>query len=133
MKRIVRSACIFLLPLLFQFGCDRNCIINSTLAEKDGIEYYLRTDKFAYAVGSTVKILYRVTNRSDTVRLIGDWPNLGAVNPVYIMQADTDIWKVPPTPYAITEYYLDPNESCECTMEWEMKTWPERKLVEAGT
>ena len=110
------------------------CIaINSAIVEEDGIEYYLGTDKHTYALGSTVKITYRLTNKSNFVRLMGDWPNLGALQPVDIVQGDKDIWCVPMIPYAITEFYLDPNESCEYTMEWEMETWPERELVEPGT
>jgi len=61
---------------------------------------------------------------------MGDWPNLGALQPVDIIQGDKDIWRVPPTPYALTEFYLDPNESCEYTMDWEMETWPEFEPVE---
>ena len=106
--------------------------INSVVVEIDGIAYYLQTDKHTYVLGSTVKILYRVTNKSDSVRLIGNWPNLGALQPIDIVQGDKDIWCVPMTPYAITEFYLDPNESCEYTMEWEMETWPEFDPVEPG-
>jgi len=106
--------------------------INSAVIEADGIEYYLQTDNHTYALGSTVKILYRVTNKSGTVRLMGDWPNLGALQPVDIIQGDKDIWRVPVMPYALTEFYLDPNESCEYTMEWEMETWPEFEPVEPG-
>jgi len=111
------------------FGMDK---INSAVVVEDGIEYYLQTDNHTYVLGSSVKILYRVTNKSDTVRLMGDWPNLGALQPVDIIQGDKDIWIVPPTPYALTAFYLDPNESCEYTMDWEMETWPEFEPVEPG-
>jgi hypothetical protein len=107
--------------------------VNSSLVEADGIEYYLQADRHTYALGSTVTILYRLTNKSDSVRLTGNWPNLGALQPVDIMQGDKEIWAVPATPYAATEFYLDPGESCEYTMEWEMQTWPEFELVEPGT
>jgi len=114
-------------------GLDTGCVgINSAVIEADGIEYYLQTDNHTYALGSTVKILYRVTNKSGTVRLMGDWPSLAALTPVDIIQGDKDIWRVPMTPYALTEFYLDPNESCEYTMDWEMETWPEFEPVEPG-
>lgn len=106
--------------------------INNAMIEADGIEYYLQTDRHTYAVGSTVTILYRLTNKSDSVRLMGDWPNLGALQPVDVMQSDKAIWAVPATPYAATEFYLDPGESCEYTMEWEMETWPQFEPVEPG-
>ena len=109
------------------------CIaINSTIVEEDAVKYYLGTDKYTYELGSTVKATYRLTNKSDSVRLMGDWPNLGALQPIDIIQGDKDIWDVPMTPYEITEYYLAPNESCEYTMEWEMETWPEFEPVEPG-
>ena len=109
------------------------CIaINSAIVEKDGIEYYLGTDKHTYELGSTVKATYRLTNKSNLVRLMGDWPNLGALQPIDVIQDESVIWDVPMTPYEFTEFYLAPNESCECTIEWEMETWPEREPVEPG-
>jgi hypothetical protein len=115
-------------------GTDEGgCIaINSGIVEEDGIEYCLGTNKYTYELGSTVKATYRLTNKSDFVRLMGDWPNLGALQPIDIIKGDKDIWDVPMIPYEITEYYLAPNESCEYTMEWEMETWPEFKPVEPG-
>lgn len=132
MKRVLRN--IFILSMSFPLfvACDQGCIINSDLILEDGIEYYLKTDNYVYTTGSTVIILYRITNKSDTVRLIGDWPTLEALQPVDIMQGDKDIWRVPPTPYALAEFYLDPNELCEYTMEWETETWPEFEPVEPG-
>lgn len=106
--------------------------INSAIVEEDGIEYYLGTDSNTYALGSIVTITYRLTNKSNFVRLMGDWPNLGALHPIDIIQGDQDIWRVPMTPYAVTEFSLDPHESCECTMDWEMETWPKREPVEPG-
>ena len=115
-------------------GADRGgCLaINSTIVEEDGIEYYLGTDRHTYALGSTVNITYSLTNKSNIVKLVGDWPSLAALMPVDIVQGDKDIWSVPATPYEATEYYLAPNESCEYIMEWKMDAWPERELVEPG-
>ena len=132
MKRIFIITFISLMSLFLFTGCDQSCKINSAVVVEDGIEYYLETDRCLYALGSSVEILYRLTNKSNMVRLVGDWPNLGARQPVDIIQGAKDIWRVPATPYAETEFYLDPNESCEYTMDWEMETWPEFEPVEPG-
>ena len=131
MKRILLCSFILSMSLSLFVGCDQSCIINSDVVVEDGIKYYLRTDKYVYKIGSKVKILFRITNKSDTARLIGDWPNLGSLQPVDIVQGDKDIWR-PAIPYAETEFYLDPNESCEYTMDWEMETWPEIEPVDPG-
>ena len=67
MKRILLITFILSMFLLLFMGCDQSCIINSDVVLEDGIEYYLQTD--AYTLGSSVKILYRLNNKSDTVRL----------------------------------------------------------------
>ncbi len=132
MKRILLSTFVLSMSLFFLVSCNQSGAKNSAVVEKDEIEYYLQTDNYTYTLGSIVKILYRLTNKSNTVRLVGDWPNLGARQPVDIIQGEKDIWRVPAMPYAETEFYLDPNESCEYTMDWEMETWPEFEPVESG-
>jgi hypothetical protein len=109
------------------------CIaINSATVEEDEIEYYLGTNKHTYELGSTVKATYRLTNKSNFVKLMGDWPNLGALQPIDIIQGAKVIWDVPMLPYEGTRFFLGPNKSCECTVEWAMETWPEREPVEPG-
>jgi hypothetical protein len=109
------------------------CIaINSAIVEEDGIEYYLGTDKHTYELGSTVKATYRLTNKSNFVKLMGNWPNLGALQPIDIIQGEKVIWDVPVVPYELTKFFLGPNKSCEYTMGWEMETWPEHEPVEPG-
>ena len=93
---------------------------NNALLEQGGLAYYLETDKSRYSLGEIVTILYRIANVSDTAIAVGDWPNLGAACPIFIEQNGTDIWNMPPTPYAITNYYLAPGEHCQQTMEWNM-------------
>ncbi|GAF78502.1 unnamed protein product, partial [marine sediment metagenome] len=45
--------------------------VNSNSIVKDGIEYYMQTDKFIYNLGEEVEMLYRVTNLRDEEVLIG--------------------------------------------------------------
>ena len=40
-------------------------LIDSNSIVQDGIEYYIRTDKFVYGLGQDVEMLYRVTNLGD--------------------------------------------------------------------
>jgi len=44
---------------------EDNTPVNSNSVLKDGIEYYIQTDKFVYQLGENVEILYRVTNASE--------------------------------------------------------------------
>jgi hypothetical protein len=132
-KRVLLPCLLF---CVFLYGCVQECEEqerqNCAFVLKDGIEYYLQTDKYTYDTGESVEILFRLTNKTMLEKLVGDWPNLGAQMPVYVVQDCTDIYRLPPTPYEITNYYLGPGESCEYTMKWDMQTWPEHQPVEPG-
>ncbi len=132
-KNIILILSIF----LFFTGCEPRCeplqeALNHAFAEKDGLEYYIQTDNDTYGFGGTVNITYRITNKSSSFKLVGDWPNLGAACPIFIRQSDKDIFRLPPTPYEITKYYLAPQACCDAMMQWEMNTWPDFKPVEPG-
>ena len=93
----------------------------------------MQVDKYSYKPGDKVEILFRITNTTNEKILVGNWPNLGAVRPVYIKKGGTDIYRVPSTPYEITEYCLKTHESCEYEMVWEMLTWPKDQPVAPGS
>ena len=53
--------------ILLIFGCGKSLFgpdeeVNSKTVRKDGIEYYIQTDKREYKLGETVEMLYMVTN-----------------------------------------------------------------------
>ena len=70
LEGIVIFCCICSIPLIS--GCAKSpveaepeSILNSNPIIKDGIEYYIQTDKKIYSLGEEVEMLYRVTNLSD--------------------------------------------------------------------
>jgi len=70
---------------LCQIGCNKDGEeLNFAVVIKDGIKYSVQTDKYSYQPGDKVEILFRITNTTNEKILVGDWPDLGAVRPVYI-------------------------------------------------
>jgi len=54
----------------------RGSCVDSNSVVQDGIEYYMQTDKSVYSLGENVKMLYRVTNLSDSNSVTFEFSNL---------------------------------------------------------
>jgi len=96
-------------------------IVDSNSIIKDGIEYYMQTDKFIYDLGENVEMLFRVTNLTDVSM------NLGTLLPdppddydLRIMQGDDQIWWYPYTAITgvIRDFILQPLETKEFQTNW---------------
>ena len=91
---------------------------------KDGIEYYIQTDKFVYNLGEDVEILYSVTNVSENPIDIGMvlcgagvWCNF-----IITDEDNVDIWQFmrvyPPADWEML--HLEPDEYRERQISWDM-------------
>ena len=122
---------------------DDNMPVNSNSVVKDGIKYYIQTDKFVYHLGENVEILYRVTNVSENpIQIAGILNCAYAWTHFFITDSNnTDIWQylrvIPPCDS--TTLHLDPYESKEFRKTWSMindnGTWQQQDdfLVELGS
>lgn len=95
--------------------------VNSNSMEKDGVEYYIQTDKVTYHVGEHIRMSYRVTN------LAGDYVRLGEVladlRDYYTFRVKQDsnvVWRYsgPAIVMAFEEFELNPYESNEFEAVW---------------
>lgn len=91
--------------------------VNSNPILKDGIEYYMQTDKFIYNLGEEVKMLYRVTNLGDE-DVYFEFPT----NKQYHFRVKKDgdqIWEMSTNADdVITCFTLRPDESKEFNEIW---------------
>ena len=71
MKREIISISALIL-LLGTAQVARATLVDSNSIVKDGVEYYLRTDKFVYDLGEDVVMLYRVTNLTENTIDLGE-------------------------------------------------------------
>ena len=109
--------------VLAAWGCAQTPIQNSTTAEKNGIEYYLETDKSSYQLGENINILFRVTNKTDEVKDLGTVYNCEyCMRQLTITLDGKEIWRTCRIPPACgqKEFRLNPNESWEYTEAWNM-------------
>jgi hypothetical protein len=96
---------------------------NSASAEKDGLAYYMETDKIIYSLDESVKILYRVTNGTKMTRELGVVPDCDyCICQFHITQGNEDIWRscrvLPPCGFR--EFWLSPGGSWEWSVTWDM-------------
>ena len=105
-------------------GVDTGCVgINSAVVEEDGIEYYLQTDNYSYTLGDPVKILYRVTNKTNHVKNLGVVPNCESCKyKVYITYDEEETWRscrvIPPCGFI--DFILKPKKSWQHEFVWDM-------------
>ena len=103
---------------------EDNTPINSDSVVKEGIEYYICTDKSVYHLGENVQILCRVTNLREVSVDVGDVPNCahGWSDLTITDDRATDIWQylrsIPPCGW--TMLHLEPYDSKEHQFTWDM-------------
>ncbi|MCP4348720.1 MAG: hypothetical protein GY795_24845 [Desulfobacterales bacterium] len=96
----------------------------NSVVEKDGIEYYIQTDRSVYSMTDNVKILYRVKNKTDDTRTFGTVSVCDTYKTEFFIRKDSsDIWRscwyIPPC--GLTEFSLRPGEIWELERDWNMK------------
>jgi len=96
---------------------------NSNSVVKDGIEYYVQTDKSVYHLGEDVELLYRVSNLSeDDVEFIFSYGPLENTCDWMVDKDQLRMWDNlgRPSTDAFTSFSLSPSESFEYSHTWNM-------------
>ena len=95
-------------------------LVDSNSIVRDGIEYYIQTNKSVYNLGENVEILYRITNLTDQ-----EWTVLGGGSLRFILVAPKGaewfdpIWEwYEPAPPGPSGFTLQPNGSVEVSAVW---------------
>ena len=120
----VKTTLALLCFLLGACVSSRTPMSNNATVEEDGIEYYLKSDKSSYALGESVQIRYRVTNKTDKVKELGSVPNCEyCVQQFQIKLRGKEMWKscrvIPPC--GTKTFRLNPYESWEYSdVAWNM-------------
>jgi len=113
--------------ILFLTGNAKATLVDSNSIVRDGIEYYVQTNKSVYILGESVEILYRVTNLTDNPVSIGEKSLFSPDYDVIITDdGDAKVWQYiltlppPPTPPETTMFHLEPYESKEYQTTWDL-------------
>jgi len=112
------------LAILASHWLEDNTPVNSNSVVKDGIEYYIQTDKFVYQMPQDVEILFRVTNLTENPVDIGKVPNCEYAWTHFVVtdSNSTEIWEyirgIPPCGW--TMLHLDPHKCKEYQKTWNM-------------
>jgi hypothetical protein len=113
--------------ILFITGSTKATLVDSNSIIRDGIEYYIQTDKAVYNLGENVEILYRVTNLTDNPVSIGEKSLFSPDYDVIITDdGDAKVWQYiltlppPPTPPETTMFHLEPYETKEYQTIWDL-------------
>lgn len=117
--------------ILFSAGQVQAGIVDSNSITKDGIEYYLQTDKSVYTLGENVLMLYRVTNigDEDVTFETGNTPQYQ----FKVQQDETIIWFCPGFFFpSVTRFTLHPGELKEYSNYWDMINFFTGDLVSPG-
>ena len=116
-----------LLLILVVAGCAKEAkaaLVDSNSVVKDGIEYYIQTDKSVYNLdlGEEAQILYRVTNLTENPVDLGTVFDAQSWWYDFLITDDsgTEVWWYPRTfPLRIpTPFNLDPYESKQAEKTW---------------
>jgi len=102
----------------------RATLVDSNSIVKDGVEYYLQTDKFVYELVEDVVMLYRVTNLTENPVDIGKVVESGEPGWYHFVitdEADNEVWHYLCFPILGPQMLrLQPYESIEYEKIWEM-------------
>ena len=128
LEGIVVVCCICSIPLIS--GCKKNpvesepdSILNSNSIIKDGIKYYMQTNKKIYSLGEEVEMLYRVTNLGKEEVTFNIYVHLYQPSYVFrVMDGDVMIWTNQPGAVVGVTFYdsftLQLNENKEFYENW---------------
>lgn len=119
-KRVIGT--ILVAVVLGFAGVAKANLVDSNSITKDGIEYYIQTNKSVYDLGEDVEILYRITNlRSETWEVFALAPLRDIRIAAREGQDFNEIWRLnwfrsyPPGPRVLR---LQPGESSEINVIW---------------
>ena len=118
-KSVKNLFCAVILAL-FSTGCAKATLVDSNSVIRDGIEYYIQTDKSVYDLGENVQILYRITNLThEEWRVFGISP----LRMIFVSPEDSEwfesVWDwFEPGPPGPTGFTLQPNESTKISEIW---------------
>ena len=98
---------------------------------KDGIEYYLQTDKREYALGENVEMLFRITNKRDEEI---NFKFAYQQQITFLVEKDgSKIWGWPTRINPAESYiYLQPKDYREYIKEWDMIYLNNGTLITGG-
>ena len=120
MKKIIITTAVIFFSMagIADAAPDSNSII------RNGIEYYIQTDKSVYNLGENVEMLYRVTNLGveDDVEFIFSYGPLDNTCDWMVDKDELRIWDNlgRPGTAVMTSFNLSPSESYEYTNTWDM-------------
>ena len=123
------------LVILALTGYARATLVDSNSIIRDGIEYYIQTDKSVYNLGEDVEMLYRVTNLRDE-NVTFSFCHSPEWN-FWIEREGQGVWRAVNGWYAMgSRFTLSPGESKEFptykpTYIWDMRD-SENNLVDIG-
>jgi hypothetical protein len=110
------------LAIMASHWLEDNTPVNSNCVVKDGIKYYIQTDKHVYHLGEHVQMLYRVTNLTENPVDVGQILCGGAPHFAITDEDSTDIWQyfrvIPPCGYKVL--HLEPYEHKDFEKVWNM-------------
>ncbi len=110
------------LAILASHWMEDNTPVNSNSVVKDGIKYYMQTDKSVYHSGENVHMLYRVTNLTEGPVEVGEILCGGAPHFAITDDDNADIWQyfrvIPPCGYKML--CLEPYEHKDLEKVWNM-------------
>jgi len=122
-RKLCGVAIIALVVLAGGEGCWAGLVpVNSNSVIRDGIEYYIETDKVVYDLGEDVEMLYRITNWRDEIWEVGA---IGSTMNIVVSakegEAEREVWVWHwyrgggPGP---VEFELEPGEAKEISGVW---------------
>jgi len=129
-NKVKKLVCAGIVGLVILAGYAKDAgatLVDSNSIVRDGIEYYIQTNKSVYDLGEDVEILYRVTNLTDNPVSIGEKLLFAPDYDVIITDdGDNQVWMYlltlqPPVPIpGTTMFHLEPHESKEYQTIWDM-------------
>jgi hypothetical protein len=120
-KKILKKLVCVYISILFMTVNAKAILVDSNSIVRDGIEYYIQTNKSIYDLGEDVEILYRITNLTEEERRFDYMPPLldvlvaakeeGNFNTIWFWWDGT--WPAGPA-----VFLLQPGESVELNAIW---------------
>ena len=105
---------------LFSAVAAKGTLVDSNSIIRDGIEYYIQTDKSVYYLGENVEILYTITNLTDDeFRVLG----IGSPRLIFVAPKESEwfesVWHwFEPAPPGPTGLVLQPSQSTKISEIW---------------
>jgi len=100
-------------------GSAKATLVDSNSIVRDGIEYYIQTNKSVYDLGEDVEMMYRVTNLKDETWSVTVFI---PVMVIFVEEREGEnfnvIWPCEQYTIAIYPFHLGPNASADISVIW---------------